>query len=149
MDKMSQKSTWYVFCSYYSKKSNMDTFKFRSLFPTIFSESPLNEAYLDSHFSELINYTVSHKVKEGEKDWKIEIALPGVSKKDISVSLKESDKLTVEVSKESKRYSGLIKKFKLSTSCDREAISAESTDGILEIIIPKIESFQDKVVKIK
>jgi HSP20 family molecular chaperone IbpA len=87
--------------------------------------------------------TKGHKVQNNETGSIIEIPLPGAGKDDVSISVKESDKLIVEVNKDTKYSGGQIYKFKLLPESDTEGIEAEIKNGLLVLNVPKKKSFQN------
>ena len=133
----------------------MNTTHFRSLFPSVISDSILKDSYLDrtfeklsafpEHFSPIERFRITNQ----DNQWKIEIPLPGSSKEDIKISLKATDKLVVEVIGENEWSGGEIREFKIPASADAESISAEMKNGLLTLTVPKKKDFQDKLVKIK
>jgi len=133
----------------------MNTSHFRSLFPNIVTDSIANDLYLDRVFEKLNSFPENvakvekHKITTDENLWKIEIPLPGASKEDIKISLKDTDKLTVEVINEDSWSKGEKREFKIPTSADADSITAEMKNGLLTMTISKKKSFQDKVVKVK
>lgn len=130
----------------------MNTTQFRGLFPSIITNSILKDSYLD-RVIENLNYTVSpndkYRISEEDNQWSIDIPLPGASKQDVQISLKSTDRLIVEVVAENIWSTGEKREFKLPTSAEVDAISAEMNNGILNISIPKKKAFQDKLVKVK
>lgn len=132
----------------------MSTTEFRSLFPTVISNSSMKDSYLDRVFERLNQFPDSgtldkYRIHEENSEWKIELPLPGATKEDITISLKEADKLAVEVTSENLWSTGEKRNFKLPTAADVDAITAEMKNGLLEIRIPKKKTFQDRLVKIK
>lgn len=133
----------------------MNTSHFRSLFPNIVTDSIANDLYLDRVFEKLNSFPENvakvekHKITTDENLWKIEIPLPGASKEDVKISLKDTDKLAVEVINEDSWSKGEKREFKLPTSADADSITAEMKNGLLTMTISKKKSFQDKVVKVK
>lgn len=133
----------------------MSTTEFRSLFPAVISNSILKDSYLDRVFERFNNLPVNYNSFEGhriqnETDlWRIEIPFPGATKEDLTISLKESDKLLIEVTGENIWSSGDKREYKLPTAADIDGISAGMKNGLLTIEIPKKKAFQDKLVKIK
>lgn len=125
----------------------MDTTKFKSLFPTILSGELLRDSILDSHF--IGTSHTSHRIEENENGWTVEIPLAGVSKKDIKTKISERNKLIVEVSEGSKWHGGVIKKFSLPNSCDVDNISVKHENGVLSLIVPKVESFKERVLEVR
>ncbi len=90
--------------------------------------------------------------REDEKNYFIEIDLPGVAKEDINVELNEN-KLTVsgerktreEVKKEDyylveSTFGKFQRTFTLPENVDVEHIEAKENNGVLEIVIPKVNN---------
>ena len=88
-------------------------------------------------------------VKETDDDFQLEVAAPGMSKKDFNLELVKNV-LTIsakkELSKEEKdngytrkefSYSSFQRAFTLPNTIEGEKISAKYTDGILYITLPK------------
>jgi len=125
----------------------MNTKDFRSLFPTILSGEILRDSILDSHFTR--SPEKSYKIEENENGWNIEIPLAGVSKKDIKIKISERNSLVIDVSKNSRWHGGVSKRFILPNSCDIDGITSRHEDGILTLILPKMESFKERVLEIK
>lgn len=95
-----------------------------------------------------------------EKDYYlIEVAMPGFAKQDVSIKVENgSIKISAEkkVEKENKKYLrrefGVYKferSFKLADTINQQNISAEVKDGILNIVLPKIEEKQPQVHNIE
>lgn len=78
----------------------------------------------------------------GQDDYKIHLAVPGLSKDDIKISVKDSV-LTIIYEKEKKEESsfsfiGSFKKtYTLPEDCDEKNINGSIENGVVEIIIPK------------
>lgn len=91
-------------------------------------------------------------IKESEKDFRLELAVPGLKKEDFSIEL-NGTRLTVSCKKETTEekteanytqrefhYSSFSRSFTLpEKKIDFEKINAQYNDGILEIILPKLE----------
>jgi HSP20 family protein len=101
----------------------------------------------------------SVNIIENEKAYKVEIAAPGLTKKDFRIDVHEDDRLIVSVEKkietkdEDKGNKYLRREFTFSSfrqsmilpdNVDKEHISARVEDGVLSIEIPKIPK-QEKV----
>lgn len=93
--------------------------------------------------------TPAANIAENEVNFTIEIAAPGLQKEDFKIEVKNS-KLTVsaesKTQEEGKKYSrkefayGSFKRnFTLPETVDSENISAKYADGILYVVIPKLE----------
>jgi len=97
-------------------------------------------------------------VFETEKNFKIEVLLPGFSKEDLQMNY-HKNLLTVKVSKEEKEENAQVeykyehrefgtfnfeKQFKVPNSVNVEAIGAKFENGILNIFLPKKEEALEK-----
>jgi len=95
-------------------------------------------------------------ISEGENEFTIEVAAPGLEKKDFKIDL-ENDVLTIasvrEDSKEENhdqytrrefRYCNFSRSFNLPDSVDAENIKAAHKNGILNVSIPKKEEAKAK-----
>ena len=118
--------------------SLMDEFFGKDLMPNFFD--------FDNEFT-----TPAVNITEGADGYKIELAAPGIDKKDIKIDL---DQNVLTISSENKqekedkdekvmrkefRYSAFSRSFTLPDTADYEKINASHKDGILTIKIPKKE----------
>jgi len=100
--------------------------------------------------------------REGEYAYHVEVDLPGVSKDDIEIKVEDNTliisgerKVKEEIKEENyykveSRFGSFSRSFSLPEDVDVENIHAESTDGVLEVVVPKLESAKiDKVKKIE
>jgi len=98
---------------------------------------------------------------ENEKDYKVKADLPGISKKDVSISI-DNNSLIIEANREEEkeekkgsyyrceRYSGNYKRsIALTEQCDANSIKAEFKNGVLTITIPKTKPEPAKKIEIK
>ena len=98
-------------------------------------------------------------ITEGTDDFTIEVAAPGLDKKDFNIDL-ENNCLTISSEKEDKaeekeekytrrefRYSSFRRSFTLPETVDSDKIKAKHRDGILSITIPKKEEAKFKPVR--
>ncbi len=131
---------------------------FAPTFSNIINEilnSPLNEVVTDR--PKRYTYPPANVIKE-ENKYLLSIALPGVSKKDVSINI-EKNKLTiksnVEENTETKyrlrefNYAKFERSFTLSDDADIDNISAKFEKGILSITIPTLKEAGPTEVKIK
>lgn len=102
----------------------------------------------------------SINIKETENDFVVEMAAPGMEKKDFKV---EVDKGVLSISSEIKsekeekeadsytrrefNYQSFCRSFSLPTSADSEKICAKYENGILKVHIPKREEAKPKPVR--
>jgi HSP20 family protein len=144
------------------KISKMTYIRFHNPYFPAYRDENENEAYdrLVNHFSKgcgCINAPASN-ISETDKEFTIEMALPGVNKDSISIK-HEKDLLTVSVvkpeEKETKEeftrhefdYAGAFRTFRLGNKVDTGKITAKYENGILHLILPKKEVFVDKPVQ--
>lgn len=114
-----------------------------------------------SNFSDTNTTLPAVNIKETENDFMVEVAVPGMDKKDFKIDL-DNDVLTISSEKRTenedsnnnytrKEYSYMS--FKRSFSLpkgivDRDHINAEYKNGELKITIPKLEEAKPKPAKL-
>lgn len=133
--------------------------KNRASFPSLIDEF-LGRDLMDSVFAgETGISTPAVNVVETADDFRIEVAAPGLDKKDFQIDL-DGRMLTISSQKEFKNeeknerymrrefsYSGFSRSFSLPESVNAEKIKANHKDGILLINIPKREEAKQKPPK--
>ena len=99
--------------------------------------------------------------REGEFAYHVELDLPGIKKEDIEITTEDNNltisgerKLKEEVKEEDyykveSLYGKFSRSFTLPEKIDVENIHAESSDGVLEVIIPKLKEEDTKPKKIE
>jgi HSP20 family protein len=125
----------------------------RVLFPSIFD---LDRGFMDSDVASLLP---DANIIENDEDYKIELAAPGLEKKDFIVEMqdgilnisaeKEEDKK--EENKNFKRrefsYNSFSRSFSLPENCLSDKIEAKYENGVLHLSLPKKEVTLSKPVK--
>ncbi|MBN1820699.1 MAG: Hsp20/alpha crystallin family protein [Prolixibacteraceae bacterium] len=108
----------------------------------------------DSHAG-YSNHNVATNIFETEKDFRIEMVLPGFSKEEVSLNY-HNDVLSVKAEKEVKEEDknnylrrefgtkNIEKQFNIPDSIDTEKINAKFENGILVITLPKKEEAVEK-----
>ncbi len=121
-----------------------------------------NQGLMPSLFNELMdmtNYAAAEQVtmpkmnvSESENDFELELCVPGLAKEDLSLSIDSDNNLVVEMVKKEEEKSEKADRhylrhefsqlqFKqllsLPENVKKEAISAQVTNGILHITLPK------------
>ena len=113
--------------------------------PTFFND------FFDNDWMMKTNATApAINVVESDKDYKVEVAAPGMKKEDFNIHLGDNNELviTMEQKNENKEehkkylrrefaYSKFQQSFVLPDDVEKEKISASVTDGILTIDLPK------------
>lgn len=108
------------------------------------------------------DFTPTVNTREGEYAYHVEVDLPGVKKEDINIQIEDGTLIVSgerkerdEVKKENyykieSRFGSFSRSFTLPEEADIENIHAESKDGVLEVVVPKLESATiDKVKKVE
>ena len=142
------------------------------MMPTIYSTR--NQEWLPSIFNDVLNdnwvsvpkfsgTTPAINVTENEQNYEIEVAAPGMCKKDFNISLTKDGDIVIAMEKKSDNkeeekdkkylrrefsYSKYEQCLTLPDNADKENISASMNNGILDIKIPKLtEEEKEKETK--
>lgn len=103
--------------------------------------------------------TPSVNIKEKDKAFEVELAVPGMDKKDFKIQLdnnilrisaEKSDEQKEENEKFTRRefsYNSFVRAFELPSSVNADAIDAQYQEGILRLSLPKKEEAQQKAKK--
>jgi len=135
--------------------------KTRISWPNLFDEF-INNEYLPGLFDWDGGRSLpAVNITESKKDYRVEVAAPGLTRNDFKVSLDE-DVLTISSEKEVKNetkeedvlrkefsYSSFSRCFTLPETADADKIKASHKDGVLSISIPKKEATHTPVKEIK
>jgi HSP20 family protein len=110
-------------------------------------------------FSSRTSSMPSVNIREDEKFYNLELAIPGIDKKDLKIDINE-DVLTIssETKNETEEkkdgykrkefsYSSFCRSFYIPENVDREKIEANYKDGVLTVSLPKKEEEKNKIVK--
>ena len=111
--------------------------------------------------SSIASFIPAVNTREGEDAYYVELDLPGIKKEDIEITT-EDNVLTISGERKYKdevkeddyykvesRYGKFSRSFTLPEKIDVENIHAESSDGVLEVIIPKLKEEDTKPKKIE
>jgi len=112
------------------------------------------------NFSETNTTLPSVNVKEGEDGYEVDMAAPGLGKKDFKIELNHgiltisSEKKNENETKKGQQftrrefsYQSFSRSFNLPHTVDSEKISAKYDNGILKVTIPKKEEAKSKPAK--
>jgi HSP20 family protein len=69
----------------------------------------------------------------------LSLAVPGFSKEDIELEVKEEGLLTIKFLKQNEFFKTQHKSWTLSEDIDVENVTAECKDGLLTVILPKLK----------
>ena len=126
-----------------------------------------NQDLMPSLFNELMNWDnftdegsmPKMNVSESDKNYELELCVPGLSKDDLSINIDSENNLIVEMAKKEEKkdenkarhylrheFSRLQFKqlFTLPENVKREAIEATVKHGVLHITLPKIQEEEKK-----
>jgi HSP20 family protein len=146
-----------MFVTRYNPNSQMREFRrgFDLLNSMLYTMQEEKGSYTKNDFFPSIN------TREGEFAYHVEVDLPGIKKEDINISVEDNKlvisgerKIKEEIKEENyykveSSFGSFSRSFSLPEEADIENIHAESQDGVLEVVVPKLETaVVDKVKKI-
>jgi HSP20 family protein len=110
-------------------------------------------------FSNRTNQMPAVNIKEDDKNYVLDLAIPGIDKKDLKIDMNE-DVLTIssEAKSESEEnkdgykrkefsYSAFSRSFYIPENVNREKIEANYKDGVLSVSLPKQEEDKNKITR--
>ena len=138
----------------------MNLIKRQSYFPSIF-----DEFFSDNWDIKMMNdkyISPSYNIKENEKEFVIEIAIPGKNNTDFNIEI-ENRSLLISTNNENENsnytysrrdfgYSKFEKTFDLPISVDNNKVNSYYRNGVLTIKLPKRKEFQNstkQVIEVK
>jgi HSP20 family protein len=141
-----------------NKRSYPTTYTpFRSIFDDFFAPT-----VWDEFFTSPTTYSnLSADVWEEKNDVFVKMALPGIKKEDIkitinedNISIKGESKEKEEEEKDKKYYyrsmeSSFEQRFNLPTKVDPDKAAAEFKDGVLQVKLPKADEVKPREIEIK
>lgn len=127
--------------------TNVRKYENQNWIPSIFNDFFDNEWIVKPNFS-----TPAINVIENEKDYKVEVAAPGMNKEDFNIHLNENLELVITVEKNTQNeqkeekkylrrefsYTKFQQAFQLPDNVDKDKIGAKVENGVLEITLPKL-----------
>ena len=127
-------------------------------FPTMFDD------FFNTDFMPRANSTApAVNVKEDEKAYTMELAAPGIKKEYCRVGINDDGNLTIAIEnkmehKEGNKkhhylrrefsYSNYEQSYTLPDDVERDKISAKVENGILTVVLPKVEKEEKKMAKV-
>lgn len=105
------------------------------------------------------SFTPAVNIRESEKNYVLDLAIPGMDKKDLKIDINE-DVLTISSETKSETeesrngykrkefsYSTFSRSFWIPENVEREKIEANYKDGILSVELPKQEEEKNKITR--
>ncbi|MBO5611072.1 MAG: Hsp20/alpha crystallin family protein [Prevotella sp.] len=133
------------------------TFRRNSWLPEVFND------FFNTDYMPRTNATApAINVIENEKEYRVELAAPGMKKEDFDININQDGNLTIkmeckrEMKEEDRKARYLRREFAYSKysqtlilpdDVDKEKISAKMEDGVLTINLPKIIKEEVKVAR--
>ena len=123
-------------------------------------DNAFNDFFSDAALSKMNSTAPAVNVKDTEKAYVMEVAVPGIKKEFCRVNIDDNGNLEVAIEnklehKEERKkehylrrefsYSNYQQSYVLPDDVDRDKISAKVTDGVLEINLPKVVKEVQKV----
>ena len=132
----------------------MSLIKYRDPFDSVFP-SWINYDKFDNWYDGHELGNTKYRWNEDDKTYTLESVMPGLTKKDVSVTFK-ADTLTIKcnksVSEKDREFYGVKSERSFSNfpqAIDADNIKAEMTDGVLRVILHKKEADSGKFIEIK
>lgn len=131
------------------------------LFPSLLNRY-WNDNFFDNFFED--DRLPATNIKENKKEFKLELSVPGFNKEDFKI---EIDKNILKISAQTEfkseekddedrvlrqefRQSSFSRSFTIPENVDTEHIEAKQKDGILEVVLPKLDKApEDRIKKIE
>ena len=125
------------------------------LFPTFFDDFFGRDVFNTRYANTLRTSTPAVNIREDENAYHVELAAPGVDKKDFKIEL-DNDLLTISYEKKENKedqgaytkrefsYQSFSRTFNLPKSVENSKIAAKYNDGVLHLDIPKKEEAKQK-----
>jgi len=130
-------------------------------FPSVFDDffKPWNEWFNNGGLWGRTLTVPAVNVKENDKQFTVSIAAPGLKKEDFKINM-EGDMLTISSEKEEEKkekeerynrqeysFTAFSRTFTLPEHINKEAIQAKYEDGVLNIMLPKLENAKQITAK--
>jgi len=107
------------------------------------------------------NWSPRVEINEFEDRYELEAELPGLKKENVKIEL-ENNVLTISGEKSVKHeekeskihlcervYGSFMRSFQVTSKIDADNINAVFTDGVLNLVLPKVEEEKPKQIEIK
>jgi HSP20 family protein len=111
--------------------------------------------------SSMVAFIPAVNTREGDDAYYVEVDLPGIKKEDIDIDV-ENNVLTISGERKVKNevkeedyyklessYGKFSRSFTLPEKVNTDKIQAQSKNGVLEVVVPKLKEQEKKAKKIK
>ncbi len=128
---------------------------FRPFFPSLFDD----DFYSSAPTSRMNTHMPAVNIREDDKNYFLELAVPGMDKKDLKIDIDE-DVLTISSERKNEHeekqdgytrkefsYSSFARSFYIPENVNKDQINANYRDGILTVSFPKQEEDRKKITK--
>lgn len=123
-------------------------------------DSLVNQFFTDEGRGDVASWMPRINLAESENQYEVTLDLPGIKPEDINIEVRQGDLwITGERKSETEekgktfhrieRYEGQFRRVIRLGDVDPEKITAEYTDGVLNVSIPKREEAQSKRISVK
>jgi HSP20 family protein len=129
---------------------------FRPFFPSLFDDDFFSSTPATGRQN---TYMPAVNIKEDDKNYFLELAVPGMDKKDLKIDIDE-DVLTISSEHKNENvekqegytrkefsYSSFARSFYIPENVNRDSINANYKDGILTVSFPKQEEDRKKITR--
>lgn len=101
----------------------------------------IDNAFRTAMYGDVFTTSTGYKdlIRNEKEKSVISLAVPGISKDDIDLELKEEGFLTLSFKKKTDFFVSTHKSWTLPEDIDVENITAECKDGLLTVILPKVK----------
>ncbi len=121
---------------------------------SVFFEDIINNLFGSNIYNDIPPYNII----ENDKEFLIELSVPGFNKKDFSIEVEENNLKVSKLSSENNKlenkfyerqfnYSQFEKNFSIPEEVNIEKINSIYESGILKIFLPKIKEFKQSKIK--
>jgi HSP20 family protein len=127
---------------------------FRPFFPSLFDDD-----FFTKGLSRQANSLPAVNIREDEKNYFLELAVPGMDKKDLKIDIDE-DVLTISSEQKNENeesregytrkefsYASFVRSFYIPDNVKSDQIQANYKDGILIVSFPKMEEDKKKLTR--
>ena len=127
-------------------------------FSPFFMPSIFDDDFLPT-FSSRTSSMPAVNVREDDKNYVLELAVPGIDKKDLKIDINddvitissetknESEENTDGYKRKEFNYSSFYRSFYIPENVNRDSIGANYKDGILSVHLPKMEEEKNKITR--